>query len=73
MTGSVWDPHNCGKLDPDPHQSEKQDTDPQQSKKQVSDPDLHQSKNSGGVEAQNGAIEGRICSKWKRRSSKWTR
>ncbi len=35
------------KADPDPHQSEKPDT------KQDPDPDLHQSQNSGAVEAHN--------------------
>ncbi len=42
------------KLDPDPHQSEKQDP----------NPDPYQSKNSGPVEAQNGAMECRRGSTW---------
>jgi hypothetical protein len=49
------DPHYFEKLEPDPcpHYSEKLDADP------------HESKNLG-VEAQNGAVEGRGRSQWRR-------
>ncbi len=55
------DPHVFGKLDPDPHKSEKWIR-------------IHiKSQNSGAVEAQNGATDGRVCSQLRRGGSKKSR
>jgi hypothetical protein len=65
LTSRVADPNPHGsalfleKPDPHQHQSEKQDPEPHKSQKPDPVSDSHRGKNSGAVEAQNGAMEGR--------------
>jgi hypothetical protein len=52
--------HCFWKLDPYPHWREKLD------------PDQHLNQNSGVLEAQNGALEGRERLQWRRGGQKWS-